>query len=95
MCDRGFRHRALEAGVPDYEVTTFNGIVAPANTPAAIRNRLNAAINVGLQTPEMRETIDKLGAVADITTADAFGSFVARQFQKWVEVGKAANVRID
>src|SRR5262249_43630798 len=50
----------VEAGVPDYEVTTFNGIVAPAGTPGAIVNKLNAAINEGLQTSEMKATIAQL-----------------------------------
>ena len=50
-----------EAGVPDYEVTTFNGIMAPAGTPAAIISTLNAALNAGLATPEMKETIARLG----------------------------------
>ena len=39
----------VEAGVPDYEVTTFNGLVAPAGTPASIVNMLNAAMNEGLR----------------------------------------------
>ena len=46
----------IEAGVPDYEVTTFNGIVAPAGTPKAIVNLLNATINEGLRTPENQES---------------------------------------
>ena len=42
----------MEAGVPDYEVTTFNGIAAPAGTPAPIIGKLNAAINEGLLTAD-------------------------------------------
>ena len=48
-----------EQGVADYEVLTFNGIVAPKGTPAAIVNKLNAAINEGLKTPQMQDTITK------------------------------------
>ena len=44
----------MEAGVPDYEVTTFNGIAAPAGTPAPIIGKLNAAINEGLLTATTR-----------------------------------------
>src|SRR5207248_5939638 len=57
-----------EGGVPDYEVLTFNGIVAPAATPAAIVNRINAAINEGLQNPEIVDTITKLGAITNRAT---------------------------
>ena len=46
-----------EAGVANYEVTTFNGIVAPAGTPANVVAMLNVAMNEGLSTPEMKATI--------------------------------------
>jgi len=84
-----------EQGVPDYEVLTFNGIVAPARTPAAVVNKLNAAMNEGLRTPEMQDTITKLGAVTNPGTPEEFGAFIAAQLKKWTEVGKAANIKID
>jgi hypothetical protein len=43
-----------EAGVPGYEVTTFFELVAPAGTPAAVVNRLNAAMNDGLKAPSLQ-----------------------------------------
>jgi tripartite-type tricarboxylate transporter receptor subunit TctC len=85
----------IEAGVPDYEVTTFNGVAAPAGTPEAIVARLNAAINEGLVAPEMQETITKLGAVAVPGTAADFAAFIAGEERKWTAVAKAANIRID
>ena len=84
-----------EAGVPDYEVLTFNGIVAPAGTPAAIVDRLNAALNEGLKSSETIEAITRLGAVTNPGTPQEFGAFIAREFEKWTAVGKAANIRID
>jgi tripartite-type tricarboxylate transporter receptor subunit TctC len=85
----------IEAGVPDYEVVTFNGLVAPAKTPEAIRNRIAAAINEGLATAEVQDLIRKLGAVTDIGTPEAFGAFIDREYRKWTAVGKIANVRIN
>src|SRR5262249_58703329 len=84
-----------ESGVPDYEVLTFFGIVAPARTPAAIVNRLNAAINEGLRTEEMQTTITRLGGVTNPGTPGEFGAFIASQAEKWIAVGKAANVKTD
>jgi tripartite-type tricarboxylate transporter receptor subunit TctC len=84
-----------ELGVPDYEVLTFNGIAAPKATAPAIVNRLNAAINEGLKTPEMQDAIAKLGAVSGTGTPEEFGAFIAKEFQKWQAVAKAANVKID
>ena len=85
----------VEAGVPDYEVTTFNGIVAPAGTPAAIVEKLNAAMNEGLQTAEMKATIARLGAVSPLGSAEQFTQFISTQYRKWQDVGKSANIRID
>jgi tripartite-type tricarboxylate transporter receptor subunit TctC len=85
----------MEAGVPDYEVTTFNGIVAPAGTSPAIVDKLNAALNEGLSTPEMRATIAKLGAVSPLGTPTEFAAFVAVQNEKWRAVANAANIKVD
>jgi tripartite-type tricarboxylate transporter receptor subunit TctC len=85
----------IEAGVPDYEVTTFNGVAAPAGTPPAIVVRLNIAINEGLVAPGMQETITKLGAVAAPASAADFALFIRAQERKWEAVAKAANIRID
>jgi tripartite-type tricarboxylate transporter receptor subunit TctC len=85
----------IEAGVPDYEVTTFNGIVAPAGTPEPIIALLNATINEGLRAPEMQATIMKLGAVANPVSAAEFGAYIAAEGRKWSAVAKAANVHIE
>jgi tripartite-type tricarboxylate transporter receptor subunit TctC len=85
----------VEAGVPDYEVTTFNGIVAPAGTPAAIVNALNAAMNEGLRTPEMQATITRLGAVSQPGSPAEFAAFIAAQSRKWSGLAKAANIKVD
>ena len=85
----------IEAGVPDYEVTTFNGIVAPAGTPASIVNALNAAMNEGLRTSEMQATITRLGAVSQPGSAQEFAAFIAAQSQKWSALAKAANIKVD
>jgi tripartite-type tricarboxylate transporter receptor subunit TctC len=85
----------IEAGVPDYEVTTFNGMMAPAGTPAAIVGKLNAAINEGLKAPDMQETLTKLGAVTNSGPPEQFGAFIAAELEKWRGVAKAANVKID
>jgi tripartite-type tricarboxylate transporter receptor subunit TctC len=85
----------IEAGVPNYEVTTFNGIVAPAGTPAAIVSLLNAAISEGMQSEEMQATIKRLGAVSPPGTAAEFAAFIATQNDKWRAVAKDANIKVD
>jgi tripartite-type tricarboxylate transporter receptor subunit TctC len=85
----------IEAGVADYEVTTFNGVVAPAGTPGSIVGTLNAAINEGLQTAETQGFLQKLGAVSQAASPAEFGAFIAAENRKWSAVAKAAGVKID
>jgi tripartite-type tricarboxylate transporter receptor subunit TctC len=84
-----------EAGVPDYEVTTFNGIAAPVGTPAGIVGILNAAMNEGLQSKEIQATINRLGAVSTPGTPAEFSAFIAAQYDKWRTVAKDANIKVD
>jgi tripartite-type tricarboxylate transporter receptor subunit TctC len=81
----------IEAGVPDYEVTTFNGVVAPAGTPAAIVAKLNAAITAGMQTPDMQNRLQKLGAISRPKTPASFAAFIAAEHAKWSALGIRVN----
>jgi tripartite-type tricarboxylate transporter receptor subunit TctC len=85
----------IEAGVHDYEVTTFNGIVAPAGTPAPVVGLLNKTINEGLRSPENQEAIARLGAVSNLGSPEDFSAFIATQHRKWLQVAKSAHISID
>ena len=84
-----------EAGVPNAEANTFFGIAAPAGTPDSIIKKLNAAINEGMATPEMQKTITSLGSESKPNTPAEFAAYIAAQHQKWVDVGKAAGVKVN
>jgi tripartite-type tricarboxylate transporter receptor subunit TctC len=84
-----------EAGVADAEANTFFGLVAPAGTPASIVNRINAAMNEGMQTPEVQKLLSNVGTESKPGSPADFAAYVAAQHKKWVEVGKAAGVRIN
>jgi tripartite-type tricarboxylate transporter receptor subunit TctC len=84
-----------EAGVPDCEANTFFGLVAPAGTPATIIGKLNAAMNEGMATPEMQRTITNLGSESKPNTPAEFAAFIAAQHKKWIDVGKAAGVKVN
>ena|SRR5436190_5921852 len=85
----------IEAGVPDYEVTTFYGLVAPAGTAADVIAKLNATINEGFASDDMRAAVEKLGSAVALGTAEEFGAFMAAQGAKWRAVAKAANIKVD
>jgi tripartite-type tricarboxylate transporter receptor subunit TctC len=53
-----------EAGIADFTIGTWHGVLAPAGTPAAIVTKINADINAVIQTPEFRDALAKQGNVA-------------------------------
>jgi tripartite-type tricarboxylate transporter receptor subunit TctC len=85
----------IESGVPDYVVSTYIGVVAPAGTPAAIIGKLNAAINDSLTSPEAAAAFAKLGAEIKPTSPQDFATFLAAETQKWTQVAKAANIKLE
>jgi tripartite-type tricarboxylate transporter receptor subunit TctC len=84
----------IEAGVADYEVIPFFGLVAPAGTPEPVITRLNAALNAGLATPEAQATLSRLGVVHKSGTAEDFGRFLLGARQKWAAAAKAAGFAV-
>jgi tripartite-type tricarboxylate transporter receptor subunit TctC len=85
----------IEAGVPDYEVTTFNGIAAPAGTPADVVAKLNAAINDGMQAADTQERLAKLGAIARVNTPAEFAAFISAEHAKWSALARSANIKVE
>jgi len=85
----------VEAGVADFTSVSFTGVVAPAGTPAPVVNRLNAAVNDSLKSPEVAAVLVRLGVEARIASAEEFAAFVARERAKWTVVAKAAGVQVE
>ena len=67
-----------EAGVPDAEANTFFGLVAPAGTPASIIDKLNAAMNDGMQAPDIQAKITSLGTEAKPGSPADFAAYHRR-----------------
>jgi len=84
-----------EAGVPGYEVSTWNGIVGPAGIPRAIVVLLNAEINKVIVLPAMRERFAAVGADPAPGSPEQFGQLMRREYLKWGEVVKSAGAKID
>jgi len=81
-----------EAGVPGYESTIWLGIMAPKATPAAIVNKLNAAINQAINRPEVLAAWDKQGASPMVMTPAAFDAFLRKDIEKWAKVVATAGL---
>ncbi len=82
-----------EAGYPGYEANSWNGIVAPAGTPRAIIEKLNAAMVKVLRTEEVRKFMVGDGAEPAPGTPEQFAAFLRADHAKWARVIKAAGLR--
>jgi tripartite-type tricarboxylate transporter receptor subunit TctC len=83
-----------EAGVADFEATTWHGLVAPAHTPAPIIDRLNAATLEALRRPDVSQRLSGLGVDVVGDTPDQFATYIKSESVKWGEVIKRAGVHI-
>jgi tripartite-type tricarboxylate transporter receptor subunit TctC len=82
----------VESGIADFIMTFWTGVIAPAGTPASVVDRLNAAINDGLKSEGMRETLAKVGATTNPSSPQDFGRFIAAETAKWAAVAKTAGI---
>jgi len=79
--------------VPGFEASGWQGICAPAKTPAAIIDKLNKTINESLRDPDLVAHLAKLGGVPDIGTPADFGKFIASETVKWGKVVRKAGLK--
>jgi tripartite-type tricarboxylate transporter receptor subunit TctC len=84
-----------ESGFPDFAVTFWSGVVAPAGTPAAIVDKLNAAIVAGLRSPEVQEKLAAIGAQTAPGSPQDFARFIADETVKWRAIAATAGVSLD
>jgi tripartite-type tricarboxylate transporter receptor subunit TctC len=81
-----------EAGVPGYEVMSWNGVAAPAGTPKAVINRLNRAVTEALAMPDVKQRFQELAVDARPDTPEGFRKLVASEIVKWGKVIEQAKI---
>jgi tripartite-type tricarboxylate transporter receptor subunit TctC len=84
-----------EAGVAGYEATSWNGMLAPAGTPADVIKRLNAEFNRIIGTPDMGKRMLDNGYEPVGGPPERFGELIRAEIAKWAPVVKAAGVQVD
>jgi tripartite-type tricarboxylate transporter receptor subunit TctC len=84
-----------EAGVPGYEAVIWLGLMAPAKTPRAIVERLNAEVRKFTSAAETRSAWDRQGAIPLVMTADEFGRFMREDIEKWARIVKLSGAKPD
>ena len=84
-----------EAGVPGYASGIWLGMMAPARTPRAVLERLNAEVNKIVNSAEVRETWAKQGAFPMGMSLDQFDRFLREEIVKWAKAVKASGAKAD
>lgn len=82
-----------ESGLPGYEVTAWQGILAPAGTPLEVIGQLNAAIRTIVHLPEVAERLTSVGNVPSAGTSDEFAAFIKDEMPRWARLVKQAGVK--
>ncbi len=83
-----------ESGYPGFEAVGWFGLIAPAHTPSAILNRLNAETLKAVQAPEVRERLTAIGFDVVTSTPDAFAAYIGSEVLKWRKVAKQMGLAI-
>lgn len=84
-----------EAGVPGFSAATWLGIVAPAATPKAAIDQLNAELNRVLSLPEIQEKLAVHGFSIQAASPEQFNRFMLAEHEKWGKLIQDANIAIN
>ncbi len=79
-----------EAGYPDFNVSVWWGLMAPAGTPKDAIDKLDKAVNAALAGPDLQRRLDEMGAHPIGGTPEQFGTFVAQEIARWGRAVKAS-----
>jgi tripartite-type tricarboxylate transporter receptor subunit TctC len=84
----------IESGTMDTPYDALFGILAPAGTPLPVIERLNAVINEGLRSADLRASFARLGIEPMIATPAEFTAIIAREVPKWAEIVRVTGVKV-
>ncbi|QOT75513.1 tripartite tricarboxylate transporter substrate binding protein [Cupriavidus basilensis] len=82
-------------GLEGFDISTWFGVFAPANTPKEIVDRLNHEIVAILKTDDMKAKLARIGAQPAPTTPEQFGQLVQRELKKYAQIVKVSGAKVD
>lgn len=84
-----------ESGFAGFEALAWNGLFAPAGTPQAVIDRINADVNFALKDPGVREAFDKQGLIVGGGSPAEFKGFIDSEAKKWGAIIKRVGITLD
>jgi len=84
-----------EAGLKDFEVTTWYGVLAPAGTPRPIVMRLNSELVKIMHSPELKEKLAASGTEPLTSTPEEFAAYIKREMTKWGDVIRKSGAKVE
>jgi tripartite-type tricarboxylate transporter receptor subunit TctC len=84
-----------EAGLKNFEVTTWYGVLAPAGTPPPVIARLNGELVKIMHAPDVKERLGATGTDPRTSTPEEFAAYLKQEIAKWGEVVRKANLKAD
>ena len=85
----------IEAGLKDFEVVGFYGVLAPAGTPPAVVEKLSAAFKATLETPEIRSRMVTQGADPAFLGSADFTRYLQGEMPRWADAVKRSGAKVD
>lgn len=84
-----------ESGMSGFEVSAWQGIMAPANTPQPIINRLNTELMKALQNPDVQKKLAVQGAIPLGSTPEEYGAYIKSELTRWAAIVKQTGVSLE
>ena len=85
----------IESGIKDFDVYSWNGLLAPAGTPAAVIAKINEEANKAIKDPGVKAKLNDISALTVGSTPQELAAFIAKELTIWEPVIKGANITID
>ena len=84
-----------ESGLPGFDVSAWQGLMVPANTPEPIIKRLNAEMGKALQSPEVLKKLAAQGAIPLGSTPQEYGDYIKAELTRWSTIVKQTGVSLE
>jgi len=85
---------SAQAGNPELKISSWNALFAPAGTPPAVLEKLNAALRQALSNPEFKQALEAQGSQPYTGAMQEYQDFISAEKRKWNTIVKEANIRI-